>query len=103
MGLGIPFNIASYALLTHMLAFAADLDPGELVHVMGDAHVYLDHVEALQVQLGREPRDFPELVLRREELGTGKRGEGVVDGWVPEEIEVRGYRPWAGVRMAMSV
>jgi thymidylate synthase len=50
MGLGIPFNIASYALLTHMLAHVCDLVPGSLTHVMGDAHVYLDHVDALKTQ-----------------------------------------------------
>ncbi|KAK8081264.1 thymidylate synthase [Apiospora saccharicola] len=59
MGLGVPFNIASYALLTHMLAHVCDLVPGSLTHVMGDAHVYVDHVDALRTQLEREPRDFP--------------------------------------------
>ena len=57
MGLGVPFNIASYALLTHMLAYACDLVPGEFIHTMGDAHVYLDHIDALKEQLGREPRE----------------------------------------------
>jgi thymidylate synthase len=64
MGLGVPSNIASYALLTHMLAHACDLVPGELIHTMGDAHVYLDHVEALKEQLLREPREFPEFAVK---------------------------------------
>merc|ERR1712072_748013 len=64
MGLGVPFNIASYALLTHMLAHACDLVPGELIHTMGDAHVYLDHIDALKEQLLREPRDFPTLNIK---------------------------------------
>lgn len=49
MGLGVPFNIASYALLTHMLAHVCNLTPGTFTHTMGDAHVYLDHVDALKV------------------------------------------------------
>ena len=103
MGLGVPFNIASYALLTHMLAFAADLEPGELIHSLGDAHVYLDHVEALKTQLEREPREFPEVWIKREEMGTGKRGDGVIDGWRNDEFEIRGYKPWPGIGMKMSV
>lgn len=98
MGLGVPFNIASYALLTHMFAHACDLVPGELIHTMGDAHVYLDHVEPLKEQLKREPRGFPELHIKRED-----RGEGNMDGWTVEDLEVRGYKSHAGVKMKMSV
>ena len=96
MGLGVPFNIASYALLTHMLAVECDLTPGTLVQVMGDAHVYLDHVEALRTQLEREPREFPELRIAR-----GK-GEGI-DGWKAEDFEILGYKPHASIPMKMSV
>ncbi|PYI31115.1 thymidylate synthase [Aspergillus indologenus CBS 114.80] len=98
MGLGVPFNIASYALLTHMLAFAVDLVPGSLTHTLGDAHVYLDHVEALREQLTREPTAFPELRILRAD-----RGAGVVDGWREEEFEVLGYRPHRAIKMKMSV
>lgn len=98
LGLGVPFNIASYALLTHMLAHACDLIPGDLIHTMGDAHIYLDHVEALKEQLERQPREFPELKVKRED-----RGEGVMDGWKVEELEVLGYRPHGGLKMKMSV
>ncbi|RAH71969.1 thymidylate synthase [Aspergillus aculeatinus CBS 121060] len=98
MGLGVPFNIASYALLTHMLAFAVDLVPGSLTHTLGDAHVYLDHVEALEEQLTREPTAFPEVRISR-----GDRGSGVVDGWREEEFEVLGYRPHKAIKMKMSV
>ena len=66
MGLGVPFNIASYALLTHMLAQACDLTPGTFTHTMGDAHVYADHVDALKIQLEREPREFPTLKINKE-------------------------------------
>ena len=59
LGLGVPFNIASYALLTRLIAHVCDLRPGELIHVLGDAHVYSNHVEPLQQQLKNAPRHFP--------------------------------------------
>ncbi|EEA25279.1 Thymidylate synthase [Talaromyces marneffei ATCC 18224] len=96
MGLGVPFNIASYALLTHMLAHVCDLVPGSLTHVMGDAHVYLDHVDALKVQLEREPRPFPELEITREKGAS-------IDGWKAEEFVVKGYDPHKAIAMNMSV
>lgn len=96
MGLGVPFNIASYALLTHMLAHVCDLTPGTFIHTMGDAHVYLDHVEALQVQLEREPREFPVLEIRREKGGS-------IDGWKAEDFVVKGYDPHKTIAMKMSV
>ena len=98
MGLGVPFNIASYALLTHILAHATDLNPGTLVHTMGDAHVYLDHIDALNEQLAREPKDFPELKIKRDD-----RGSGVIDGWKDDEFEVIGYQPHKAIKMNMSV
>ncbi|KAK4237124.1 thymidylate synthase/dCMP hydroxymethylase domain-containing protein [Achaetomium macrosporum] len=96
MGLGVPFNIASYALLTHMLAHVCDLVPGSLTHVMGDAHVYLNHVEALETQLEREPREFPELEIKREKGGS-------IDGWKPEDFVIKGYNPHKTIAMEMSV
>ncbi|KAI5789717.1 thymidylate synthase [Peziza echinospora] len=99
MGLGVPFNIASYALLTHILAYVTGLDPGEFIHCMGDAHVYVDHVEALKVQCEREPRRWPTLRINREE----KRGSGDVDGFEVGDFEVVGYDPWPAVKMKMSV
>ncbi|KAL3953265.1 hypothetical protein ACCO45_013208 [Purpureocillium lilacinum] len=96
MGLGVPFNIASYALLTHMLAHVCDLVPGSLTHVMGDAHVYLDHIDALEEQMKREPRDFPELEMTREKGGS-------IDGWKAEEFVVKGYNPHKSIPMKMSV
>ena len=96
MGLGVPFNIASYALLTHMIAHVCDLTPGTFTHTMGDAHVYLDHVDALKVQLEREPRMFPELWIRREVGGS-------IDGWKTEDFEINGYTPHKGIAMKMSV
>jgi len=96
MGLGVPFNIASYALLTHMLANVCDLTPGTFIHTMGDCHVYLDHVEALKIQLGREPRDFPELHIL-------DHHDGNIDGWKADDFEIKGYKPHASIPMKMSV
>lgn len=95
MGLGVPFNIASYALLTHMLAEVCDLTPGTFVHTMGDAHVYLDHVDALKIQLEREPREFPVLNILGDHVS--------VDGWKAENFEIQGYKPHASIPMKMSV
>jgi len=66
IGLGVPFNIASYALLTCMLAQICGLERGEFIHTMGDAHVYSNHVEPLTEQLKRYPHPFPYLELNKE-------------------------------------
>lgn len=96
LGLGIPFNIASYALLTHMIAHVTNTVPHELIIQLGDAHVYKDHIQALEVQLGREPRAFPKLRWGREgirDIGQFEVGDFVVEG----------YEPWPSIKMEMSV
>jgi thymidylate synthase len=98
VALGVPFNIASYALLTHMLAHAVDLHAGTFVHAMGDTHVYMDHVDPLQEQLVREPTEFPELKIRRDD-----RGSGVIDEWKLEDFDVIGYNPHKAIKMKMSI
>ena len=96
MGLGVPFNIASYALLVHIIAHVCNMTPGTFTHTMGDAHVYLDHVDALKIQLEREPRDFPTLKIGREAGGS-------IDGWKAEDFVVEGYNPHKTIAMKMSV
>jgi dihydrofolate reductase/thymidylate synthase len=95
MGLGVPFNIASYSLLTYMIAHVTGLKPGEFVHVIGDAHVYLNHVEPLQTQLAREPRPFPKFRFKREVDN--------IDGFKYEDFELVGYKPHKRVKMKMAV
>lgn len=64
--LGVPFNIASYALLTMMIAQVCDLQPGEFIHTFGDAHIYNNHFEQLELQLSREPKPLPKMILNPE-------------------------------------
>ncbi|KDE07135.1 thymidylate synthase [Microbotryum lychnidis-dioicae p1A1 Lamole] len=99
LGLGVPFNIASYALLVHMIALMTDTTAHEFVHQLGDAHVYKDHVEALEVQLGRKPEhEFPELRWKRtkEEIGE-------VDRFEASDFEIVGYKSQSAIPMKMSV
>ena len=95
MGLGVPFNIASYALLTHLVAHVTGRKPGDLVHTLGDAHVYLNHIEPLQEQLEREPRPFPKIFLNPEKKD--------IDDFVYQDIKVVGYHPMKAVSMKMAV
>ncbi|KZP18631.1 thymidylate synthase [Athelia psychrophila] len=95
LGLGIPFNIASYALLTHMIAQVTGTTAHELIIQLGDAHVYKDHVEALQVQLQREPRAFPKIRWKREVKD--------IDEFESEDVIVEGYAPHPSIAMKMSV
>lgn len=96
LGLGIPFNIASYALLTHMIARVTGTDAHELIIQLGDAHVYRDHVEALQVQLAREPKPFPKLRWARDDIED-------IEDFRYEDIVVEGYQSHPSIPMKMSV
>ena len=64
--IGVPFNIASYALLTHMVAHVTRLKPGEFVHTLGDAHLYANHIEQAKAQIAREPLPLPRLIIKRD-------------------------------------
>eukprot|EP00579_Thalassiosira_antarctica_P030687 CAMPEP_0202029234 /NCGR_PEP_ID=MMETSP0905-20130828/63868_1 /ASSEMBLY_ACC=CAM_ASM_000554 /TAXON_ID=420261 /ORGANISM="Thalassiosira antarctica, Strain CCMP982" /LENGTH=610 /DNA_ID=CAMNT_0048592979 /DNA_START=96 /DNA_END=1929 /DNA_ORIENTATION=+ len=96
MGLGVPFNIASYALLTHMIAKVTGRKPGDFVHTIGDAHVYLNHVDAIKEQLERKPRAFPTLKMKE-----GKEYD--IDGFEFDDFEVVGYKPHKTIKMKMAV
>jgi thymidylate synthase len=95
LGLGVPFNIASYALLTIMIAHVTGLELGEFILTMGDAHVYMDHIEPLKTQLEREPRPFPKLFT--------KRKVDNIEDFTWEDIEIVGYNPHKKISMEMSV
>lgn len=95
LGLGIPFNIASYALLTHMIAKVTDTEAHELIIQLGDAHVYQDHVDALEQQLKRKPREFPKLRWARDATD--------IDDFQADDIVVEGYNPYPSIAMKMSV
>jgi thymidylate synthase len=96
LGLGIPFNIASYALLTHMIARVTGTEAHELVIQLGDAHVYRDHVEALELQLKRDPRPFPTLKWARDDITD-------IEDFVYTDFVVEGYNPHPTIPMKMSV
>lgn len=95
VGLGVPFNIASYALLTHLVAQCCDLTPGTLFHTIGDAHVYANHVEALKTQLTRNPRPWPTLQL-------ASRKTNILE-FESDDIALQNYDPHPFIIMPMAV
>ncbi len=93
--LGVPFNIASYALLTHMVAQVTDLEVGDFVHTLGDAHLYLNHLEQAREQLTRDPRPLPEL-----RLDPACREIGAFE---LDSVSVVGYDPYPAIKAPIAV
>lgn len=93
--LGVPFNIASYALLTMMIAQVTGLKPGEFVHTLGDAHLYLNHLEQAELQLSREPRPLPTLTLNPERRR--------IEDFVFEDFVLENYTPHPAIKAEVSV
>eukprot|EP00727_Mastigamoeba_balamuthi_P006708 m51a1_g2658 putative bifunctional dihydrofolate reductase-thymidylate synthase (511) ;mRNA; r:639655-641657 len=94
LGLGVPFNIASYSLLTYLLAHVCDLKPREFVHVLGDAHVYKNHIEGLKTQLARTPKPFPKLVIKSPSKN--------IDEIHFADLELVGYDPHPMIKLDMN-
>ena len=93
--LGVPFNIASYALLTMMMAQVCDLEPGDFVHTFGDAHLYNNHLEQADKQLARVPKSLPTIVLNPEVTD--------IFSFAYEDFELRDYECYAGIKAPIAV
>ncbi len=93
--LGVPFNIASYALLLMMVAQVTGLQAGEFVHTLGDAHLYLNHLDQAREQLTREPRVLPQM-----RINSAVRE---IDGFTVGDFELAGYEPWPAIKAPIAV
>jgi thymidylate synthase len=93
--LGVPFNIASYALLLMMVAQVTGLKPGEYIHTTGDTHLYLNHLEQVKLQLSREPRALPHMILN-------PKVKDIFD-FDYEDFTLEGYDPWPAIKAQVSV
>jgi thymidylate synthase len=93
--LGVPFNIASYALLTMMVAQVCDLEVGEFVHSFGDVHLYLNHIEQANLQLTRTPKQLPRLIMNKEK-------KNIFD-FEFEDFVLEDYEPWPAIKAAVSI
>ena len=93
--LGVPFNIASYATLLIMMAHVCSLEPGEFIHTFGDVHIYSNLVDQVKTQIEREPRELPQLIIKR-------KVDSILD-FKYEDFEVVGYNPHPKIEGKVSV
>ena len=93
--LGVPFNIASYALLNMMMAQVCGLEPGDFIHTLGDAHIYLNHLTQVEQQLTREPRPLPKMIIHPEV-------KDIFD-FKYDDFHLEGYDPWPAIKGEVSV
>ena len=93
--LGVPFNIASYSLFTHMVAHVCNLDLGDFVHTFGDAHIYTNHFEQVKLQLSRETRSLPKLIIKRKVAN--------IFDFKFEDFEILNYNPHPHIKGAVSI
>lgn len=93
--LGVPFNIASYALLTQMIAQCCDLQLGEFVHTLGDAHIYRNHFDQVETQLSREPKALPKMIINPEKKD--------IFSFTYEDFTLEGYDPWPLIKAPIAV
>lgn len=92
IGLGVPFNIASYAMLTHILATHCNLQPNKLIHVIGDAHIYEDHIESLKKQIVRPHYNMPEIFINKKDH---------IDDYEFDDIKIENYKYHPSIKMKM--
>lgn len=95
MFLGVPFNIASYALLTIMVAHVCDLEPFEFIHTLGDTHIYLNHLKQVELQLTREPKPFPRLLINRK--------VNDIFSFEEHDFQLLGYDPYPPIKAPIAV